>query len=178
MNRSTVLLQPIVNTTRIGKRDGDADRRARDLVDARLQPRRVIGLGNVRVVDVSGHRRHDDEMLEALAFDLVLDPVELGVADHRSVSIGEYPAAARVNDEQPRPPEIAPVGPHRSLFAIGFPIRRLGEGPQRALGIRQLADELVGLVGREAGRREVADVLLVRAIFRMGAGGSPGERAA
>ena len=106
------------------------------------------------------HRCHDDEVLEAPVCDLALDPIELGVADHGSTTVSEDSAAARIDDEQPDRPKIPPVGPHRALGPIRLPVRRLGEHPQGGLGVGQATRDLVHLVGLEAGRRQVAEMLV------------------
>ena len=106
------------------------------------------------------HRGHDDEVLESRVLDLALDPLEFGVADHRSTPVGEDPAAARIDDQQPDRPEIAPIRPHRTLGAVGFEVGGLGESAQRRLGVGNAPDGGVHLVGRQPGERHVAEVLV------------------
>jgi hypothetical protein len=89
-----------------------------------------------------------------------LDPLELLVADHRPAVVVEDPPAARIDDQQPHPAEVATVRPHRALRAVGLAVGVLGEGPQEALGVVRFADLPEGVVGGEAGGTQVAEVLV------------------
>ena len=102
----------------------------------------------------------DDEVVVVAVLDLLLDPAELLLADHRVPAVGEDPAAPRVDDQEADPAEVAPERPHRALGPVGLAVRRLGEGPEDLLAVGDVPDGRERRVRAQQVGREVAEVLV------------------
>ena len=105
-------------------------------------------------------RRPDHQMVVRAVVDLLLDPLELGLAHHRPAAVGQDPAAAGIDDKKAHASNVPSIRPHGALGSIGFAIGRLGEGPEDRLPVWHGPDGAIRLIGGQPFGREIAEMLV------------------